>query len=105
MKLIDRSWTIPIALCLLGAAFADELTTSGDAKSLGFSARVWRGSRRGYQARFDSFSPSDALYLAPSRRNRKGRQAAYLQAIDFKTAQDDSDERRIPFLIASMSKR
>jgi CubicO group peptidase (beta-lactamase class C family) len=37
MKLIASVWTIPIALCLLGAAFADELTTSGDAKSLGFT--------------------------------------------------------------------
>ena len=38
MKLIASMWTIPIALCLLGAAFADELTTSGDAKGLRFSA-------------------------------------------------------------------
>jgi hypothetical protein len=38
MKLIASMWTIPVALCLPGAAFADELTTSGDATSLGFSA-------------------------------------------------------------------
>jgi len=38
MKLIASMWAIAIPLCLSGAAFADELTTSGDAKSLGFSA-------------------------------------------------------------------
>jgi hypothetical protein len=32
MKLIASAWRVPIALCLSGAAFADELTTSGDAK-------------------------------------------------------------------------
>jgi hypothetical protein len=37
MKLIASMWTIPAALCLSGA-FADELTTSEDAKSLGFPA-------------------------------------------------------------------
>jgi hypothetical protein len=45
----------------LGAAFADELTTSGDAKSLGFSAARLARIAPWYQARFDSFSPSDGL--------------------------------------------
>jgi hypothetical protein len=33
MKLIASMWAIAIPLCLSGAAFADELTTSGDAKA------------------------------------------------------------------------
>jgi hypothetical protein len=40
MKLIASVWTIPIALCLSGAAFADELTTPGDAKA-------WDSRQRG----------------------------------------------------------
>ena len=61
MKLIASMWTIAIALCLLGAASADELATSGDAKSLGFSAARLARIAPWYQARFDSFSPSDGL--------------------------------------------
>jgi hypothetical protein len=38
MKLIASLWAISTALCLSGQAFADELTTLGDAKSLRFSA-------------------------------------------------------------------
>jgi len=38
MKLIASTWTIPIAHCLSVTALADELTTSGDAKSRGLSA-------------------------------------------------------------------
>jgi hypothetical protein len=43
MKLIASTWVIPIVFCLLGSAYGDELTTLGDAKSLGFStARLAR---------------------------------------------------------------
>jgi hypothetical protein len=44
--------TIAIALCLSGMAFADELTTSGDAKSPGFSA-ARRAVAKGVNARIE----------------------------------------------------
>lgn len=75
MKLIASMWAIPIALCLLGAAFADELTTSGDAKSLGFSAARLARIAPWYQARFDSFPPSDGLVPGAVVAIAKGRQA------------------------------
>jgi CubicO group peptidase (beta-lactamase class C family) len=105
MKLIAFMWTIPTALCLLGAAFADELTTSGDAKSLGFSAARLARIAPWYQARFDSFSPSDGLVPGVVVAIAKGGKLAYLQAIGF---QDRA--KTIPmkttsiFWIASMSK-
>jgi hypothetical protein len=40
MKLIASMWTTAIALCLSGAAFADELTTSGMQKT-------WDSRQRG----------------------------------------------------------
>ena len=52
MKLIASMWTIPAARCLSGAAFADELTTSGDAKSLGFSAPR-RAAAKGVNGRIE----------------------------------------------------
>jgi uncharacterized protein YlxW (UPF0749 family) len=45
MKLIASMWTIPIALCLSGAAFADELTTSGDAKARDSRQRCERSQK------------------------------------------------------------
>jgi CubicO group peptidase (beta-lactamase class C family) len=105
MKLIASIWAISIALCLLGAAFADELTTSGDAKSLGFSAARLARIAPWYQARFDSFSPSDGLVPGAVVAIAKGGKLAYLQAIGF---QDRA--KTIPmkpdsiFWIASMSK-
>jgi CubicO group peptidase (beta-lactamase class C family) len=105
MKLIASVWTIPIALCALGTAFADELTTSGDAKSLGFSAARLARIAPWYQARFDSFSPSDGLVPGAVVAIAKDGKLAYLQAIGF---QDRA--RTIPmktnsiFWIASMSK-
>src|SRR5262245_668095 len=97
MKLIASMWTIPIALCLIGAAFADELTTAGDARSLGFSAARL--------ARFDAFPPSEGLVPGAVVTIAKGGKLAYLQAIGF---QDRA--RTVPmktnsiFWIASMSK-
>jgi CubicO group peptidase (beta-lactamase class C family) len=105
MKLIASMWTIAIALCLSGAASADELTTSGDAKSLGFSAARLARIAPWYQARFDSFSPSDGLVPGAVVAIAKDGKLAYLQAIGF---QDRA--RTIPmktnsiFWIASMSK-
>src|SRR5436190_12162620 len=105
MKLIASIRTIAIALCLSGAAFADELTTSSDAKSLGFSAARLARIAPWYQARFDSFSPPDGLVPGAVVAIAKGGKIAYLQAIGF---QDRA--RTIPmqtnsiFWIASMSK-
>jgi CubicO group peptidase (beta-lactamase class C family) len=105
MKLIASMWTIPIALCLLGAAFADELTTSGDAKSLGFSAARLARIAPWYQARFDSFSPSDGLVPGAVVAIAKGRKPAYLQAIGFQDrAKTIPMKTNSIFWIASMSK-
>jgi CubicO group peptidase (beta-lactamase class C family) len=105
MKLIASMWTIPIALCLSGAAFADELTTPGDAKSLGFSAARLARIAPWYQARFDSFSPPEGLVPGAVVAIAKGGKLAYLQAIGFqdraKTVPMKTDSI---FWIASMSK-
>jgi CubicO group peptidase (beta-lactamase class C family) len=105
MKRIASMLTIAIALCLSGAAFADELATSGDAKATGFSAVRLARIAPWYQARFDSFSPPDGLVPGAVVAIAKGGKLAYLQAIGF---QDRA--RTIPmrtdsiFWIASMSK-
>jgi len=105
MKLIASMWTIPIALCLLGAAFADEPTTSGDAKSLGFSAARLARIAPWYQARFDSFSPSDGLVPGAVVAIAKGGKLAYLQAIGFQDrAKTIPMKTNSIFWIASMSK-
>jgi len=105
MKLIASVWTIPIALCLLGAAFADEPTTSGDAKSLGFSAAGLARIAPWYQARFDSFSPSDGLVPGAVVAIAKGGKLAYLQAIGFQDrAKTIPMKTNSIFWIASMSK-
>src|SRR5271169_5146747 len=105
MRLIVSMWTIPIALCLLGTAFADELTTSGDEKNLGFSAARLARIAPWYQAHFDSFSPSEGLVPDAVVAIAKDGKLGYLQAIGF---QDRA--RTIPmktnsiFWIASMTK-
>jgi CubicO group peptidase (beta-lactamase class C family) len=105
MKPIASMWTIPIALCLLGAAFADELTTSGDAKSLGFSAARLARIAPWYQARFDSLSPSDGLVPGAVVAIAKGGKLAYLQAIGFQDrAKTIPMKTNSIFWIASMSK-
>ena len=105
MKLIASMWTIPIALCLLGAAFADELTTSGDAKSLEFSAARLARIAPWYQARFDSFPPSDGLVPGAVVAIAKGGKLAYLQAIGFQDrAKTIPMKTNSIFWIASMSK-
>src|SRR5260370_28535554 len=83
MKLIASMWAIPIGLCLLGVAFADELTTSGDANSLGFSAARLARIAPWYQARFDSFSPSDGHVPFAVVAIAKRAKLAYLQAVGF----------------------
>jgi CubicO group peptidase (beta-lactamase class C family) len=105
MKLISSMWTIAIALCLSGAAFADELTTSGDAKSLGFSAARLARIAPWYQARFDAFPPSDGLVPGAVVAIAKGGKLAYLQAIGFQDrAKTIPMQTNSIFWIASMSK-
>jgi CubicO group peptidase (beta-lactamase class C family) len=105
MKRIASMGAITLALCLSAASFADELTTPGDAKSLGFSPARLARIAPWFQARFDSFSPSDGLLPGAVVAIAKGGRLAYLQAIGF---QDRA--RTIPmqtnsiFWIASMSK-
>jgi CubicO group peptidase (beta-lactamase class C family) len=105
MKLIASIWTIPIALCLSGSAFADELTTPGDAKSLGFSAARLARIAPWYQALFDAFPPSDGLLPGAVVAIAKGGKLAYLQAIGFQDrAKTVAMKTNSIFWIASMSK-
>jgi CubicO group peptidase (beta-lactamase class C family) len=105
MKLIASMWTIPIALCLFGTAFADELTTSGDAKSLGFSAARLARIAPWYQARFDAFPPSEGLVPGAVVAIAKEGKLAYLQAIGFQDrAKTVPMKTNSIFWIASMSK-
>src|SRR3954468_957495 len=105
MKRIASMWTIAIALCLSGSAFADELTTLGDAKAAGFSAARLARIVPWYQARFDSYPPSEGLVPGAVVAIAKDGKLAFLQAIGF---QDRA--RTVPmktnsiFWIAWMSK-
>ena len=106
MKFVASIWTIVVALCLSGAAFADELTTPGDAKSLGFSADASGADRAVVPgARFDAFAEPEGLVPGAVVAIARGGKLAYLQAIGF---QDRA--RTVPmktnsiFWIASMTK-
>jgi len=89
----------------LGAAFADELATPGDVKSLGFSAARLARIAPWYQARFDSFSPSDGVVPGAVIAIAKGGKLAYLQAIGFQDrAKTKPMKTNSIFWIASMSK-
>jgi CubicO group peptidase (beta-lactamase class C family) len=105
MKRIASLWTILVALCLPGAACADDLATAGDAKSLGFSAARLVRIAPWYQARFEAFPPSEGLVPGAVVAIARGGKLAYLQAIGFqdraKTIPMKTDSI---FWIASMSK-
>lgn len=104
-KLIASMGTVPIAFCLIGTAFADDLTTPGEGKSQGFSAARLARIAPWYQARFDAFPPSEGLVPGAVIAVAKGGKLAYLQAIGFqdraKTVPMKPDSI---FWIASMSK-
>ena len=105
MKRIASMWTVAIALCLSGAAFADDLTTSGDAKTIGFSAARLARIAPWYQARFYSFSPSEGLVPGAVVAIARGGKLAYLQAIGFQDrARTIVMKTDSIFWIASMSK-
>jgi CubicO group peptidase (beta-lactamase class C family) len=105
MKRIASMLTVAIALCLSGAAFADELATSGDAKAIGFSAARLARIAPWYQARFDSYPPSDGLLPGAVVAIAKDGKLAYLQAIGFQDrAKTIPMQTNSIFWIASMSK-
>ena len=88
-----------------GTAFADDLTTSGDARSLGFSAARLARIAPWYQARFDAFPPSDGLVPGAVVAIAKGGKLAFLQAIGFQDrAKTKPMQTNSIFWIASMSK-
>ncbi|MBR0874789.1 serine hydrolase [Bradyrhizobium tropiciagri] len=97
---------IPVALCLSGTpAFADDLTTPGDAKSLGFSTARLARIAPWYQARFNSFPPSDGLLPGAVVAIAKDGKLAYLQAIGSQDrAQTVPMKTDSIFWIASMTK-
>ncbi|HEU0082840.1 MAG TPA: serine hydrolase domain-containing protein, partial [Bradyrhizobium sp.] len=105
MKLTASMSAIAIALCLAGAGYADELTIPGDAKATGFSAARLARIAPWYQARFDSFSPSDGLVPGVVVAIAKGGKLAFLQAIGFQDrAKTVPMKTNSIFWIASMSK-
>jgi CubicO group peptidase (beta-lactamase class C family) len=105
MKRIASMWTVAIALCLSGPACADELTTPGDAKAIGFSAARLARIAPWYQGRFDSFSPSDGLVPGAVVAIARGGKLAFLQAIGFQDrAKMTPMKTNSIFWIASMSK-
>jgi CubicO group peptidase (beta-lactamase class C family) len=100
-----HAWAIAIALCLSGVASADELTISDDAKALGFSAARLARIAPWYQARFDSFPPSDGLVPGAVVAIAKDGKLAYLQAIGFQDrAKTTPMQTNSIFWIASMTK-
>ncbi|KJC36112.1 beta-lactamase [Bradyrhizobium sp. LTSP885] len=105
MKRIASIWTVAIALCLSGAALADDLAAPGDAKSLGFSAARLARIAPWYEARFASFPPSDGLLPGAVVAIAKGGKLAYLQAIGFQDrAKTVPMKTNSIFWIASMTK-
>lgn len=105
MKRIASMWTVAIALCLSGAAFADQLATSGDANTIGFSAARLARIAPWYQARFDSYLAPDGLVPGAVVAIAKGGKLAYLQAIGFQDRAKTIPMRTDSiFWIASMSK-
>ena len=94
-----------LALCLSGVTIADDLTTAANPEDLGFSAARLARIAPWYQARFDSFSPSDGLVPGAVVAIAKGGKLAYLQAIGFQDrAKTIPMKTNSIFWIASMSK-
>jgi CubicO group peptidase (beta-lactamase class C family) len=94
-----------LALCLSGVTIADDLTTATNPEDLGFSIARLARIAPWYQARFDSFSPSDGLVPGAVVAIAKGGKLAYLQAIGFQDrAKTIPMKTNSIFWIASMSK-
>ena len=94
-----------VILVISGPAHADDLAVAGNPESLGFSSSRLARIAPWYQARFDSFPPSEGLVPGAVVAIAKGGKLAYLQAIGFqdraKTIPMKTDSI---FWIASMSK-
>jgi len=94
-----------LALCLSGVTIADDLTTAPNPEELGFSTARLARIAPWYQARFDSFSPSDGLLPGAVVAIAKDGKLAYLQAIGFQDrAKTIPMKTNSIFWIASMSK-
>jgi CubicO group peptidase (beta-lactamase class C family) len=94
-----------LVICVSGPAHADELAAAGNPESLGFSSSRLARIAPWYQARFDSFSPSDGLVPGAVVAIAKGGKLGYLQAIGFQDrAKTTPMKTNSIFWIASMSK-
>jgi len=105
LKRMTISCAAVFALCVSGMAIADDLTAAANPEDLGFSAARLARIAPWYQARFDSFSPSDGLVPGVVVAIAKGGKLAYLQAIGFQDrAKTIPMKTNSIFWIASMSK-
>ena len=101
MKIIQASCMAALALCLAGAALADDLQTVGDADSLGFSARRLARMTSWFEAQTKKGDPSGFVVAIA-----RGGKLAYLQPTGF-----EDHDKKIPmrpdsiFRIGSMSKQ
>src|SRR5438876_1317197 len=101
MKIIQASCRAALALCLAGAALADDLQTVGDRYSLGFSAGGLPRMPSWFEAKTKKGDPSGFVVAIA-----RGGKLAYLQPTGF----EDHDQK-IPmrpdsiFRIGSMSKQ
>ena len=84
MKVIRATCTIVLMFCLAGVAFADDLTTVGDPKSLGFSAPRLERITSWFAAHSTTGDPSGFVVAIA----RDGK-LAYLQATGF----EDQDKK------------
>jgi len=101
MKIIQASCMAALALCLAGAALADDLQTVGDADSLGFSARRLARMTSWFEAQTKKGDPSGFVVAIA-----RGGKLVYLQPTGF-----EDHDKKIPmrpdsiFRIGSMSKQ
>src|SRR5882757_6734841 len=101
MKVIQASCMAALALCLAGAALADDLQTVGDPDSLGFSAKRLARITSWFEAQTKKGDPSGFVVGIA-----RGGKLAYLQPTGF-----EDHDKKIPmrpdsiFRIGSMSKQ
>jgi CubicO group peptidase (beta-lactamase class C family) len=101
MKIIQASCMAALTLCLVGAAFADDLQTVGDSESSGFSSRRLARITSWFEAQSQKGDPSGFVVAIA-----RGGKLAYLQPTGFA-----DHDKKIPmrpdsiFRIGSMSKQ
>jgi CubicO group peptidase (beta-lactamase class C family) len=104
-RLLELSSALVLLLSVAGPAASDDLALAGDPQPLGFSAARLARIAPWYQARFDSFPPSDGLVPGAVVAIAKDGKLAYLQAIGFQDrAKTIPMKTNSIFWIASMSK-